>query len=91
MWEAPSAATAAPSAVSAQPSGGCGATAAGPAFLAAPAFAGVRAGYVFSSGAQGTGYYLDGGPLAAGVPALSGAAAAALGRRKTAGAYHVPS
>ena len=42
---------------------------AGEAFVAATAFAGHRAGYVFTKGAQGLGYYLDQGPRGGMAPA----------------------
>lgn len=34
----------------------------GPEFIPSPAFAGARPGYVFTTGAQGLGYYVDHGP-----------------------------
>ena len=43
----------------------------GPPFVAAPAFAGARPGYVFQSGAQGLGYYLDGAGRASGAGAAA--------------------
>jgi hypothetical protein len=42
-------------------------------YVAAERFEGVREGYVFTTGAQGLGYYTDMGPEAAGAPGLSGA------------------
>lgn len=54
-------------------------------FIAAESFDGARSGYVFSKGAQGVGYYIDAGS-AGGEKVLSGAAAAAQGRKKAAGA-----
>ena len=59
-------------------------------FIAAVAFAGAKSGYIFSKGAQGVGYYVDTGPVGSG-NVLSGAAAAADGRKKTAGAPPPPS